>query len=296
MIDKKKDGGLELASVTPEEIVKDESTVAIDENFLTEEEIIETEMRKRQIASLRNKVYIFFLALFLFMFWPTFLTPIEKIRGEDAFKIFTANPVESMFHRRGEGWLLSNIEKVEEDIEAEELEIQKTQIEKEVVKHLSNATKQQTLINCLNYDVCSNISEALIKELDFLRVFLTIWWLSAEKMTFNQKDVLRSMNEYMLMSPTGELYWNLNSINFAWVNTVNDTFKLNRLRVSMNIEFSNVDSLYEFLDNVENKVFTELPMMYVIERMTYDIQNYDQPQIIWVDVSLYYFTWELDAT
>lgn len=266
----------------------------IEEEYIDEDDIIASEIKKKQIASLRNKVYIFFLALFLFMFWPTFLKPIENVRWKEAFKITIKNPIQWIHTNRGEWWLLNDIEKKEEEIAKVEEQISKTTIEKEVIQHLIDEKKQNAIINCLNYDICTWMSDALIKELDFLRIFLIVWGLSDDKMAFNQKEILRNMNEYMLTSPQWEVYGSIESINFWSVREVSKAYKLQSLEISMNIEFTNKESLYEFLDNMENKIYMEVPVMYVIDSMNYDIVNYEETQSVWVKVSAYFFTWEIE--
>ena len=44
-----------------------------------------------------------------------------------------------------------------------------------------------------------------------------------------------------------------------------------------------------FLDNLENKVHLELPVMYVINSVNYDIVNYQDSQTIDVDLVVYFY-------
>jgi len=271
----------------------EKSEIMIEDEFLTEEDRILRKVRKKQVAILRNKVYIFFLALWLFMAWPTFLQPIEKVRWEWAFKLFSLNPIEGMHRNRWEWWLLQNIEDKNIEIEEKEIEIQKTEIEKEVVKHLVDEKKQNKIINCLNFDICWNMSDELKDELDFLRIFLMVWRLNDEKMDFDQKKILRNLSEYMLTSPQWNVYWDVVKINFWWVAEVSSEYKLQNLPIGMNIEFENKEWLFEFLGNMENKIYLD-SVMYVIDSMNYDVVNYDEPQIVWIKANAYFFTWEIE--
>ena len=114
-------------------------------------------------------------------------------------------------------------------------------------------------------------------------------------MEFNQKQILRNMNEYMLTSPKWEAYGGISSLMFDQLREINSDYKLQRLSISMQVDFANKEWLFEFLDNVENKIYLEVPVMYVIESMSYDVVNYDEPQTIWIKASVYFFTWEIEV-
>lgn len=259
-------------------------------NIWAEDEL-QMEMKKKQVASVRNKVYIFCFWVIIFMFRPTFLSPIENVRGEEAFSIKILDPINSMFHGRWEWWILSEIEAL--DIEIEELKktIETINIEKEVVSHLLNEKKQNTILNCLNYELCDDIAQPLLDQLDFLRIFIIIGQLNSEKMQFDQRVLLRNLNEYMLRSSSWYQYWNILNLQFWETEVVDKELKLHALPITLTVNFDQKDWVINFLNNIENKVYEEIPVMYVIEQMSYNIPKYKEWQEIRFSLIAYYFEW-----
>jgi hypothetical protein len=45
------------------------------------EDAAQTLMRKKQVITVRYKVYLFFLGIFIFVSWPVLTTAVEEIRG-----------------------------------------------------------------------------------------------------------------------------------------------------------------------------------------------------------------------
>jgi predicted house-cleaning noncanonical NTP pyrophosphatase (MazG superfamily) len=57
------------------------------------------------------------------------------------------------------------------------IEIESVKVEKKVVSLLSEQEKQNTLINCLNNEVCEVIDERLMDNIKFLRIFMMMNYL-----------------------------------------------------------------------------------------------------------------------
>ena len=262
------------------------------DSIMNDEDDLQKNLKKRQVAAVRNKAYIFALALFIFVFWPTFLSPIEEVRWEEAFSIKIMDPINSMFRWRWEeSWILYEIEQLDEKIQDLENKIMTVEIEKKVIAQLTDEQKQNTIINCLNLDICDDISEDLMKKLDFLRIFIIVNQLEGEKMQFDQKVLLRNLNEYMLRSSSWYEYWKIESIDFSEPEILDESLNLHTLDLDVWIFFPEKAWLISFLENIENKIFVDLPIMYVIEEMNYNIPEYKLEQQVKLVVKIYYFEW-----
>ena len=268
-----------------------EDTIVIDEDAveeLDEDELLQQTMRRRHVAAVRNKVYVFILGVVLFMFWPMFLTPIEEVRGEWAFKV-SLTDLSSMFNGRGEWWILSEIEELEATQEEVLEEIEQVETEIKVIENLNQVEKQNTLIKCLNNDDCESIEPELLRRLDFLRIFIMIEELISEKMNFDQKEILRNIYEFLLTNNQWERLWTLQSINFGSIWVEDEELWLVSLPISLSVTFQWKQPLLTFLNNVENVVFIETPIMYVIESMNYNIVEYTEQQDVNISLTTYFF-------
>jgi len=267
-------------------------------NSIQWDDDLQAQLKKRQIAVVRNKTYVFFLAVFLFFVWPMIWSTVNKVRGEWAFGFKILSPIHSLFHARGpdDWWLLWNIEDLEKEIKQYEEDLAIVEIEKRVVEQLLDEKKQNTILNCLNIDFCDDISEELLAQIDFLRIFIIVNQLEWEKMKFDQKLLLRNLNEYMLRSSQWLEYWTINSVKF-WdpeevvQEEVAKDLKLRSVEIDLGILFPTKSWLINFLDNVENKAFLDLPVMYVIEGMNYDIPDYKSSQEVTMTLKAFYFEW-----
>ena len=267
-------------------------TIIVDENYedeIDEEALLQQKMRQRHVASVRNKVYIFVLWVVLFMFQPMFLVPIEEVRGTWAFSVSITDPINSMFRWRGEWWLLTEIDELEEEQASIQENIDIVAAEIKVIENLSDQEKQNTLINCLNGESCANIDEALFRRIDFLRIFIMINELISEKMNFNQKEILRNIYEFMLTNDEWQRLGSLESIMFWSLEISDDSLWLVSLPITIWVTFVWKEPILTFLDNVENRVFMETPIMYVINSMNYDIVWYTEEQSVEVSLTAYFF-------
>jgi hypothetical protein len=61
--------------------------------------------------------------------------------------------------------------------------------------------------------------------------------------------------------------------------------------IELKITFNDKDGLLSFIDNVEKKIPNDqdLRILYKIDKITYDIVNYDQPQDSSVFMYLYFY-------
>ena len=222
------------------------------------------------------------------MFEPTLTWMVESVRWEWAFAFSLSDPL-AIFSEIWEWWLINELTTVEENIEETNNEINLVKVEKEVVALLSEDEKQNTLINCLNNDECDMIEPQLMESMKFLRVFMMMNYLWWEKMSFDQKVLLRSINEFINKTPWGLTNWTLTTITFGEPSMLDDQYKIKALDITLNMEFDHKRNLISFLKNIEDKVFKELPVLYVIESLNYDIVNYTERQWVNIAATVYYF-------
>lgn len=252
------------------------------------EDAAQTLMRKNQVVNLRYKVYLFFLGIFLFVFWPVLTEATEEVRWEWAFSFSLTSPLE-MLTARGEWWLLTDLDDTNTLIKEKEAEIESVKVEKKVVALLSEQEKQNTLINCLNNEVCEVIDDRLIDNIKFLRVFMMMNYLWWEKMSFDQKTILRSIIEFLNKEPWWRTNGTLEWIIFSEPEMINEEYKIKTLKISIDMEFDHKRDLISFLKNTEDKVFVSLPVLYVINTINYDIVNYTESQAVNIWMDIYYF-------
>lgn len=174
--------------------------------------------RAKKIRDIRFKVYMFICVVFLIFFWGIFIQSLERVRGWWAFKpnnILSMWLKQAIFINRWGGWLLNTLDDTEKRITDAEREIAQARIIQDVINELDNRWKQYTLANCLNVGDCDNVEKKLLDNSDLLRAYIILWELSAEKMSFDQKTVLESINEFILEPSTTNDGVDLLSITFG---------------------------------------------------------------------------------
>lgn len=245
-------------------------------------------VRKNQVTTVRYKVYLFFLGLFLFMFEPLLTWLVEEVRWEGAFSFSFSNPI-GIFSEIWEWWLINSLDTIEKSIKEAEDERIVVKSEKELIVLISDEEKQNTLIKCLNMKECEDINDVIMKEIKFLRVFMMMNYLGWEKMAFDQKVLLRSINEFLNRSTWWLTNWSIQWIEFQTPRTLSEEYEIKSLDIVINMEFDHKKNLISFLENLEDKVFKELPVLYVINNINYDIVNYTERQAVNIVTTVYYF-------
>jgi hypothetical protein len=108
-------------------------------------------------------------------------------------------------------------------------------------------------------------------------------------MNFNQKEILRNIYEFMLTNDEWQRLGSLESIMFWSLEISDDSLWLVSLPITIWVTFVWKEPILTFLDNVENRVFMETPIMYVINSMNYDIVWYTEEQSVEVSLTAYFF-------
>lgn len=252
------------------------------------QEEAQIELRKHHIKIWRYRVYIFFLLVIAIFIEPYFTQSIEDVRWVGASKISLTN-ISWWFQQRGEWGKFSELEQVKKQITETKGQIEKTKIEIAIVNNLQNPSKQNTILNCINANICDAIQPELIERMDLLRSYLIVNKLSAEKLDFDQKFILRNINEFLIQEAWKRQLVELTNINFGEPKEIKPEFKLYTIPVHLEISYSDNNDFMEFLRNIERRMSPTLPIMRRIETVSYDIVNYLDSQEVAMDMSIYYF-------
>ena len=250
-------------------------------------------MRAHAITTIRYKVYIFLMIVFLVFFRPVLIETVDDVRGvwstEGVFSLADiANIWHTSLYKRWEWGKLNKIDEIREEIEV--IEKKKQEVEKniEIISLLGKEGKRNTIINCLNLGECTTISEVLIPYLPLFRTYLLIDQLQGTKMKFDQKILLQNINDFLLKTNAGVKNATMSSVKFGDPSRVHEEFPLYKLPVGLALKFESKTMLMSFLHNIEERVSFTIPVLYKIEALKYDIVKYTEPQSMTVALSVYY--------
>lgn len=246
------------------------------------------ELRKTHIKTWRYRVYIFFLLIILVLIEPFFNKAVENVRGEASSKINIAS-LSTRFDQRGAGGKITELEEVQKKIDEVNAQIQRTEIEIAIVNSLQSPEKQNTILNCINFEVCENLPIGLLERIDLLRSYLIVNQLSADKLDFDQKFILRNINEFLSQKVGRGQLIELTSITFGEPAEIKPEFRLFAVPISMHVKYDTNEDFMAFLHNIETKMSATLPVMRRIEAVNYDIVNYQDAQEVEMRMSIYYF-------
>lgn len=243
-------------------------------------------MRQTHITKWRYRVYTFILVVVIILIEPMFTSAIEDVRWKWAFGISITDPI-SMLTKRGEEWKLNELDEVQKQIDETNEKIAQTNQQIEIVKNLEIPEKQATILNCVNRWMCDEMW-ALMSRIDLLRSFLMIEWLTAEKLNFDQKFVLRNINEFLSAQPGRGKLVDINNITFTPPIEIMPEYKLNKIWVTLEVSYLVNTDFMQFLNNIESKIHQDLPVMWRIEAVNYDIVNYLDTQDVAISLAVYY--------
>lgn len=266
----------------------------IDKNVNENEDQVALNLRKNKITTLRYKVYIFVLVVIIYFFWSVFAQLVEDIRGEWAMKgLFSPSELPNIVYnftsKRGEeGGLLNKIDEINEQIDEMKQKIEKVKKEEEIIARLNDGGKRNTIITCLNTNECEGVPEDLLPYLWLFRIYLLIGNLSFDKMEFNQKKILKNINDFLLRTISWEMNGELLAINFWSISVFNDEYNIYTLPLSITVRFENEKMLMSFLHNLEERINTKTHIFYKIDAMNYNIVEYEEEQEININLNAYY--------
>lgn len=245
------------------------------------------EMRKHHITAWRYRVYIFIILVIIVMIEPMFTTSIEAVRGEWAFSISVLDPV-SMHTKLWSWWKLYELAETQKKVDEVNNKIATTKLQIEIVRNLETPEKQNTILDCVNWQKCEGIEVGLLDRLDLLRSFLMIDSLTTEKLNFDQKFVLRNINEFLSTQVGRGQLVTVKDITFWEPIEVKPEYKLIKVPVNIEVSYFVNNDFMTFLHNIETKINPELPVMWRIEAVNYDIVNYLDAQEVNMSLSFYY--------
>jgi hypothetical protein len=185
--------------------------------------------------------------------------------------------------------LLNELDQIEEKLTSAEKDIEKAQLENDIIKELNDVGKQFTIINCLNFDECDDVDQELLKKIDLLRTYIVLTDIDSFKMNYNQRYFLKSIDSFLLRTEGGLPNGELLSVNFGNPKPVEDKYHLYALPFNITVEFDHKNMLFSFLENVERRVNMSLPILYRVESLNYDIIEYRYKQVVKVNMSAYYY-------
>ncbi len=200
-------------------------------------------------------------------------------------------------------YLLPNYEKFQnKKIELSNVELQLMSFQNKRVKYESNMWLVDTIknvesqvVNCVNtLQWCKELPDLVKNNFSVVRSYLLLSELSNEKMSLDEKKILANIDWFLLKKDSlnvnsTTMNWTLNKIVIWEKEKFNDNLYF--VPIELKITFDDKDGLMSFIDNVEKKipVQPELRILYKIDKINYDIVNYDQPQDSSVFMYLYFY-------
>ena len=204
-------------------------------------------------------------------------------------------------------WESSAYDQAKSQLRNIELDIENAKNDMEYLCNDKNGivNNEETLMNCLNEKTnCANLpgtwktwtGEDMHYDLSIPLSYLQTSSLWNEKMPVDEKRVLRNLNEYLIKQDITwndrRRVWDILKINIGDPEPVewgDDHFFM--VTVDVEIEFSTVNDLTDFLHNVEKKLIqnSEDRILYKIQAVSYDIVTNDEPQITDISMIAYYY-------
>lgn len=123
-----------------------------------------------------------------------------------------------------------------------------------------------------------------------------IEWLKANKLAFDQKFVLRNITEFLTWDPGRGQLIELNNITFGEKTEVMPEYKLFKVPITLDVTYQVNNDFMKFLHNLETKVSPNLPVMWRVSAMNYDIVNYLDSQDVSMSAEIYFIEKENSLT
>ena len=213
-----------------------------------------------RIIGVRYKFYTIILLLLIFIVWYNYILPS---------------------YERYEG---TKIELSDVELELSNFQTKKTKYESNIwlVDTIKNIESQ--IVNCVNMlEWCQELPDIVKNNFSVVRSYLLLTEMSNNKMSLDHKKILANIDWFLLKrdslsSDSAISNWVLNKIIIWEKEEFNDNLYF--VPIELSIKFSDKDGLMSFIDNVEKKipVQEELRILYKIDKINYDIVNYDEPQ------------------
>ena len=200
-------------------------------------------------------------------------------------------------------YLLPSYEKYEnKKIELSNVELQLSSFQTKRVKYESNIWLVDTIknvepqvIECVNtLKWCKELPDIVKNNFSVVRSYLLLTEMSNNKMSLDEKKILANIDWFLLKRDSINVNykinnWTLNKITIWEKEKFNENLYF--VPIELSITFSDKSGLMSFIDNAEKKipVQEDLRILYKIEKINYDIVNYDEPQESTVFMYWYFY-------
>lgn len=157
-------------------------------------------------------------------------------------------------------------------------------------------TQRDILINCINKESqCDQLDESISKNLPVVKTYIQLGNLTRDKMDVDEAKILKIINEFLTQKDFLSTKRSYNGI----VNDIiiGDSAALEnnivKVPIGLRMTFDSKEDLLTFLENVENRVFTDnsnntsVAVLFEIAQIGYDIVNYQDSQDVSIDLFAY---------
>lgn len=139
----------------------------------------------------------------------------------------------------------------------------------------------------IDKEVCSELekNDEIKNNLNVIRNYYLMTWMNLDKMDYDQKLILESIDQFLLSHNKD---W-LNIVSFWSPNLVDFESWLYELPVSISVDFNNDAWLISFIDNVERVVKIDYPVIFSIDSLNYDILKHEETQTANLTLKIYFY-------
>ena len=203
----------------------------------------------------------------------------------------------------GNNYLLPSYENYQnKKIELSNVELQLKSFENKKMKYQANIwlvdriqQLESQVIDCVNtLQWCRELPELIRNNFSVVRSYLLLSEIDNEKMLLDEKKILANIDSFLLKIDPLNPYvaatnWILNKISIWEKQRFNENLYF--VPIELSIVFNDKTWLLSFIDNVEKKIPSDpdLRLLYKIDKITYDIVNYDQAQDSSIFMYLYFY-------
>lgn len=156
--------------------------------------------------------------------------------------------------------------------------------------------QRDILVNCINKESqCDQLDESITQNLSVVKTYIQLGNLTREKMDVDEAKILKIINEFLTQKDFLSSKRSYNGIVNDIVIGESSALENNIIKVplSLRMTFDSKEDLLIFLENVENRVFTDsssnssVAVLFEIAEIGYDIVNYQDSQDVSIDLFAY---------
>ncbi|MBP7884951.1 hypothetical protein KAZ93_02075 [Patescibacteria group bacterium] len=157
-------------------------------------------------------------------------------------------------------------------------------------------TQRDILVNCINKESqCDQLDESITKNLPVIKTYIQLGNLTREKMDVDEAKILKIINEFLTQKDFLSTKRSYNGIvnDILIADSIPLENNIVKVPISLRMTFDSKEDLLIFLENVENRVFTDsanntsVAVLFEIGEIGYDIVNYQDSQDVSIDLLAY---------